>query len=133
MTVLCLTLQLSTQCEPNGHNNKKNSQNSGAQKEHYMVSLDSATVKSSGTNLSEDTKDSNMILHWISNMKLNLWKRAQRWKVSRDLFIKEQAIQKNQKKNLFTDSQCFKKMRDIDRSRASTSELDLLLGRVKYQ
>ena len=66
-------------------------------------------------------------------MKLNLWKRAQRWKVSRDLFIKEQAIQKNQKKNLFTDSQCFKKMRDIDRSRASTSELDLLLGRVKYQ
>ena len=65
-----LDVELLTTCV---NRDERNSQ-IGARMEPYMVSLDSATLKSSGAILSEDTRDSsNVILR--HDTKSNLWKR----------------------------------------------------------
>ena len=57
-----------------------------------MVSLEGATEKSSGTIMTKDTKDWKVVLqHEVTSLE------TQHFKVSRDLFMKEQALQKYQK------------------------------------
>ena len=77
--------------QPVGNNVEQNYQNQEARMEPYMVSLDNATGKSSGTNLFVP-KDSNEILQQeIKSLEvLHL-------QASRDLLINEKASQKYQK------------------------------------
>ena len=78
--------------QPVGNNVEQNYQNQEARMEPYMVSLDNATGKSSGTNLFKEAKDSNEILQQkIKSLEvLHL-------QASRDLLINEKASQKYQK------------------------------------
>ena len=63
--------------------------------EPYMISLDSATVKSSGIILTKDTKDWKVVLQY--EVKSLETQHFMHFKVSRDSFTKEQALQKYQK------------------------------------
>ena len=96
--------------------------------EPYMVSLDNATGKSSGTNLFKETKDSNEILQQeIKSLEvLHL-------QASRDLLINEKASQKYQKMIFILGQRMVRAISDVNRSHSSITEVDLLMERVKQK
>ena len=95
--------------------------------EPYMVSLDNATGKSSGTNLFVP-KDSNEILQQeIKSLEvLHL-------QASRDLLINEKASQKYQKMIFILGQRMVRAISDVNRSHSSIKEVDLLMERVKQK
>ena len=114
--------------QPVGNNVEQNYQNQEARMEPYMVSLDNATGKSSGTNLFKETKDSNEILQQeIKSLEvLHL-------QASRDLLINEKASQKYQKMSFILWQRMVRAISDVNRSHSSITEVDLLMERVKQK
>ena len=113
--------------QPVGNNVEQNYQNQEARMEPYMVSLDNATGKSSGTNLFVP-KDSNEILQQeIKSLEvLHL-------QASRDLLINEKASQKYQKMIFILGQRMVRAISDVNRSHSSITEVDLLMERVKQK
>ena len=113
--------------QPVGNNVEQNYQNQEARMEPYMVSLDNATGKSSGTNLFVP-KDSNEILQQeIKSLEvLHL-------QASRDLLINEKASQKYQKMIFILGQRMVRAISDVNRSHSSITEVDLLMERFKQK